>query len=212
MPSITKYAKVATEESAGFEVPWAYESSIYGSGTVQAKNNTGSCATTHKLVASDFDFNLPDNAEVVGVVVNVRYANNTPLNSGCSKVHAISVSAGGSYAVRTSMAYTAGTNTNSLQTKSLGSSDSLWGSLSNDPADYISLSVRYWATVAPGYTAFVDWISVTLYYVEPSYSVSVSASSSAIMGNEFNYTLTLKDTNKERKDMLFQYPYPCKVV
>lgn len=200
MPSITKRPTSASEESAGYTIPWNWESSIYSAGTAQAQNNTGSCATTHKLVADDFNIskvNLPDNCKVTGVKVTIIYANNTPLNSGCSKIHAVSVSAGSSYASKSSIGYVAGTNTNSLQTWTIGGSDTLWGGLSDDPRDYDTMSIRYWATVAPGgYTSFVDDVLVTIYYTEPDYSVTASVPASAVMGQEFNYTINLNDVNK----------------
>ena len=193
MVSVTKYPTSATEEGSG--VAWMWESAIYSSGTAQAQNTSGSCATTKKLTGSNYGFNIPANARVTGVQINIRYANSTPSSSSCLKVHACSINAGGLGNQWTNVAYIPGTNTNSLKTWTIGGEGNLLG-LSSNPAYYNSgVVVKYWATVANGYVSYVDYITVTIYYTLPAYSMSGYIDSEEVLGEAISYSVTLTNTN-----------------
>lgn len=193
MPSIAKLPTTSADSAAVGSVPWANHSRIYQADSASATNNTGICNTTHKLVGGGFNFNIPLNARVIGAVIQIRYANSTPSSSGCMKVHACDIIAGSSAYSVNSVPYVAGGSSN---TWVLGSSTSLLPGLSSSPAQWNSgVTVRYWATVAPSKGVWVDYFQVTVYYTLPTYSLAADLPASAIMNQEFNYTITLTNTN-----------------
>jgi hypothetical protein len=180
LKSVAKYSSTASIDTSAGNVAWNWKESIYASGTAQAKNNGSSCGTTNKLVGSGYKFNIPTVSKIVGTILTIRYANNTPSSSGCSKVHAVTIDGNAGYYSVNSVGYSAGTNTNSLKTWTLGTSSSIISGLSSSPAGYNSgINVRYWATVAPGYTSFVDYYTMALYYryTTGTYTIMQPASS-----------------------------------
>ncbi len=165
LKSVAKLPTAASIDTSVGNVSWSWKESLYSSGTAQAKNtSSGTCYQTNRLVGSSYGFSIPTISEITGLVLSIRYANNTPSNSGCSKVHAVTIDGNAGYYSVNSVSYVTGTNTNSMQTWTLGSSSNRLG-LSSSPSTYnAGINVKYWATVAPGYTSFVDYYNVTLYY------------------------------------------------
>ena len=162
--SVAKQPTSAWVDTSGGNVGWSYVASLCGSGTAQAKNGSSTCYNTHKLAGNGFGFAIPTNTIVTGVVLTIRYANSTPSSSGCQKVHAVQIDGNAGYYALLNQAYSAGTNTNSMKTWTLGSSSNLLG-LSSSPSAYnAGVNMRYWATVAPDWVSYIDYFIMTLYY------------------------------------------------
>lgn len=202
MSSISKYPSSASQENTGQQCEWGNAGAVPSyitaedGATAQAKNNGGSCGTTYKLIGVFSGFDIPNNAKITGVKVDIRYANSTPSGSGCMKVHAMSMSSLDAYKSVQNVAFIPGTNTSSMKTWTLGGPGDLLG-FPDSPAYFNSaVTMKYWATVAPGYVSYVDYFKLTVYYTLPTYSLAVGVDSEKVVGEDVEYKIEIENTNK----------------
>jgi hypothetical protein len=153
------------------------------------------CSNSHKICFTDFGFKIPLNHVVTGVQILIKYANGMPKESKCFKKHAMEIQVGNKTFRRGNAPYIPGTNKGSLKTWKLGGNGDLLG-LSTNPEEYKKVEVRYSAIIHPQRMAMIDTVSVTIFYKLPKYTLSVSMVPENKVNEPFQYSLSIKNTNK----------------